>query len=87
MRALFFCLAVAALPLSAQEIASVSGVPLETNAGSDIGYVFEAWLSPHQEGGEEEDTPAFIPSMFKSTAMVPMASSLMERPVAACMTY
>ena len=68
MRALFLCLAVAALPLSAQEIAPVSGVPLETTAGSDIGYVFEAWLSPHQEGGEEEDTPAFIPSMFKSTA-------------------
>jgi len=30
--------------------------------------VYQAFLSPHQEGGEEEDTPAFIPPQFRSTA-------------------
>ncbi|MEM7735866.1 MAG: CHRD domain-containing protein [Deinococcota bacterium] len=44
--------------------------PLELNParGQDIGSVFEAFLSPHQQGGEEEDTPRFIPAVFRSTA-------------------
>lgn len=35
--------------------------------GDEIGWVYEAYLSPHQEGGEEEDTPKSTPSQFKST--------------------
>ena len=44
--------------------------PIELNParGSELGTVFEAFLSPHQEGGEEEDTPSVIPDVFKSTA-------------------
>ncbi|MEM6429383.1 MAG: CHRD domain-containing protein [Deinococcota bacterium] len=44
--------------------------PLELNPtrGQDIGSVFEAFLSPHQQGGEEEDTPRLIPAAFRSTA-------------------
>lgn len=34
----------------------------------EIGLVFEAFLSPHQEGGEEEDAPPGTPSQFLSTA-------------------
>ncbi len=45
-----------------------SPVPLNPAAGAEIGSVFEAYLTPQQEGGEEEDTPAFIPSQFRSTA-------------------
>jgi hypothetical protein len=43
-------------------------VPLNPAAGSEIGFVYQAYLSPHQQGGEEEDTPAFIPAEFRSTA-------------------
>ena len=35
--------------------------------GKEIGSVYEAYLSPHQEGGEEKDTPKSTPSQFKST--------------------
>lgn len=45
-----------------------SPIPLDPSLGSEIGSVFEAFLSPHQEGGEEEDTPALIPDVFRSTA-------------------
>lgn len=44
-----------------------SPIPLNPAAGQEIGFVYEAFLSPHQEGGEEEDTPAFIPAEFRST--------------------
>jgi hypothetical protein len=44
-----------------------SPISLNPAAGSEIGLVFEAFLSPQQEGGEEEETPAFIPSQFRST--------------------
>ncbi len=46
---------------------SFSGVELRPDAGDERGPVFEAWLSPHQEGGEEQDTPRMAPSQFKST--------------------
>lgn len=39
----------------------------ETDPGKEIGFVYEAYLSPHQEGGEEKDTPKSTPSQFKST--------------------
>ena len=44
-----------------------SPIPLDPSRGQEIGTVFEAFLSPHQEGGEEADTPDFIPDVFKST--------------------
>jgi len=52
-------------------------VELDPNGGLAVGSSFQAWLSPHQEGAEEEDVPALAPSEFKSTApSVPRA----ERP-------
>ena len=51
----------------AQEVDPVSGVSLKPLAGDEVGMVFEAWLSPQQEGGEEDDTPSFVPAAFKST--------------------
>jgi len=42
--------------------------PLEPARGKEIGLVFEAFLSPHQEGDEEEATPSTTPAQFKSTA-------------------
>ncbi|MBC8098922.1 MAG: CHRD domain-containing protein [Armatimonadetes bacterium] len=50
------------------EAEQASPVALNPAAGSEIGAVYEAFLSPHQEGGEEEDTPAFVPAQFRSTA-------------------
>jgi hypothetical protein len=35
--------------------------------GKEIGSVYEAYLSPWQEGGEEKDTPKSTPSQFKAT--------------------
>lgn len=45
-----------------------SPIALDPGRGQEIGSVFEAFLSPHQEGGEESDTPAAVPEVFKSTA-------------------
>lgn len=42
-------------------------VTLNPSAGEEIGYVYEAYLSPFQEPGEEEETPALIPDQFRST--------------------
>ncbi|HEU4324172.1 MAG TPA: CHRD domain-containing protein [Roseiflexaceae bacterium] len=36
--------------------------------GKEIGFAYGAFLSPHQEGGEEKDTPSLTPNQFKSTA-------------------
>jgi hypothetical protein len=41
---------------------------LNAGAGKNIGSTYEAYLSPHQEPGEEEDTPAITPKEFLSTA-------------------
>ncbi len=49
------------------EIERESPIPLNPAAGQEIGFVYEAFLSPHQEGGEEEDTPAFMPAEFRSS--------------------
>jgi hypothetical protein len=46
----------------------LSPITLNPAEGQEIGTVFEAFLTPHQEGGEEEDTPAAVPDVFKSTA-------------------
>ena len=50
------------------ELTMASPIELDPGRGQEIGSVFEAFLSPHQEGGEEEDTPAIAPAVFKSTA-------------------
>lgn len=50
------------------ELEMPSPIDLDPSRGQEIGTVFEAFLSPHQEGGEEEDTPEMVPDVFKSTA-------------------
>jgi len=45
-----------------------SPVALDPSAGDEIGLIYQAFLSPQQEGGEEEDTPRFVPDVFRSTA-------------------
>lgn len=50
------------------ELTTESVVPLNPAAGSEIGLVFESFLSPQQESGEEADTPIYIPPQFRSTA-------------------
>lgn len=40
---------------------------LDPGRGQDIGMEFEAFLSPHQEPGEESDTPPGTPKAFRST--------------------
>lgn len=50
------------------ELSGQSPIALNPGGGAEIGFIYEAFLSPHQEGGEEEDTPAFIPAQFRSTA-------------------
>ena len=45
-----------------------SPIALDPSQGQTIGAIYEAFLSPHQEGGEEEDTPSLVPQQFLSTA-------------------
>src|SRR5258705_5195895 len=45
-----------------------SPITLNPSAGQEVGFTYEAFLSPQQEGGEEEDTPSLVPAEFKSTA-------------------
>lgn len=61
--------AVAEAPVAAATpaITSPGGAGLEPGRGREVGQVFEAYLSPLQEGGEEEDTPKSVPSQFRST--------------------
>ena len=49
------------------ELTSESPIELMPLEGERIAYIYEAYLSPQQEGGEEEDTPSFIPEVFQST--------------------
>lgn len=67
MRALLVFLFLLSTPALAGEVSPKSNITLNPSAGSEIGFVFQAWMSPHQQGGEEEDTPSLIPSIFKST--------------------
>lgn len=46
---------------------SSSNVALDPARGKDVGMVFEAYLSPHQESDEEEATPKTTPKVFQST--------------------
>jgi hypothetical protein len=51
-----------------QVAASTDSSPaLDPKAGAEIGMVFEAYLSPHQESDEEENTPKSTPKAFQST--------------------
>ena len=56
-------LAIYSLPLLAQS----ERLSLDPKRGAEIGAVYQAWLSPQQEGGEERDTPKLIPQKFRST--------------------
>lgn len=40
---------------------------LDPRRGQEIGLSFQAFLSPWQEGGEEQDTPSTVPAIFRST--------------------
>ncbi|MCY1060451.1 CHRD domain-containing protein [Nannocystis sp. SCPEA4] len=40
---------------------------LDPSRGAEIGAVYEAFMTPHQEGDEEENTPASTPKQFRST--------------------
>ena len=40
---------------------------LDPNRGKEVGLMFESFLSPWQEGDEEENTPGSTPAKFKST--------------------
>ena len=53
-------------PTFAQEVPPRDGMRLDPTLGLEIGKIYQAWMTPDQEGGEEEDTPAMIPKMFKS---------------------
>lgn len=52
---------------SAGQVAPPLTITLDPSKGSEIGSVFEAFLSPHQEPGEEKDTPSTTPKEFLST--------------------
>ena len=62
---------IAALTLMTISLAQVPQTPeppnFNLNGGSEIGWSFEAFLSPLQEPGEENDTPTLTPAVFKST--------------------
>ena len=50
------------------EITMESPIPLDPSKGKEIGFIYETYLSPEQEGEDEEDTPELAPDVFKSTA-------------------
>jgi len=45
-----------------------SKVNLNPSKSKEIGFVYEAFLSPHQEPDEEENTPKIAPPSLRSTA-------------------
>ncbi|MDB4950489.1 MAG: Alkaline phosphatase [Gemmatimonadetes bacterium] len=55
---------------AASDSTTASAAPaaqLDAGRGKEIGMVFEAYLSPWQEGDEEANTPNSTPSQFRST--------------------
>ena len=48
-------------------LAQADRLGLDPARGSEIGSVYQAWLSPQQEGGEERDAPKWIPNKFRSS--------------------
>jgi hypothetical protein len=64
--------AQASEPVAAAASASTSAAPapaatLDATRGKEIGAVYESYLSPWQEGDEEENTPGSTPARFRST--------------------
>ncbi len=53
--------------LHRDELDRESPIELNPTGGNEIGLVYEAYLSPQQEAGEEEDTPPLTPPQFLST--------------------
>lgn len=49
------------------EAAPVVDIELDPRAGSEVGLVYESYLSPQQEADEETDVPGAAPAVFKST--------------------
>jgi len=56
----------AAAPASASS-APAPAVSLDPSKDKEIGLAFESYLSPWQEGDEEENTPSSTPAKFRST--------------------
>jgi hypothetical protein len=57
-------------PASAPTASASSPAPaaqLDASRGKEIGTVYEAYLSPWQEGDEEQNTPQSTPTQFRST--------------------
>lgn len=52
---------------SAAAATTAPAVSLDASKGKEIGMVYEAWLSPWQEGDEEANTPNSTPAAFRST--------------------
>lgn len=57
----------AAVPAGAPQAAAPSTPALDPSRGHEVGPVYEAYLSPHQEPDEEENTPSTTPKQFRST--------------------
>lgn len=64
----FVVLLLLVAPSSALDATQPQSVTLNPSKGQEINFVYEAFLSPQQEPGEEEDTPRFTPKQFLSTA-------------------
>lgn len=60
--------AATAPTVAAPSALTAGDVTFDLAQGQEIGLVYEAFLSPMQEPGEEKDTPDYIPNEFKSTA-------------------
>lgn len=63
-----FLFVASPLAASARQANTTGEAGLDPKRGQEIGPVYEAYLSPQQEPGEEQDTPAATPRQFKSTA-------------------
>lgn len=49
------------------ELSMASPIELNPAAGTEIGAIYQSFLSPEQEGDDEENTPEMAPAVFKST--------------------
>lgn len=50
------------------ELDRESPIPLNVEAAKEIGFVYQAFPSPQQEGGEEEDAPGIMPEKYLPSA-------------------
>ncbi|MEL7535163.1 MAG: CHRD domain-containing protein [Bacteroidota bacterium] len=64
----YFSLVVCAICLLAFNKLSAQNLEEDVlEQANQIGRVYESYLSPHQEPGEEKDTPKTVPKVFQST--------------------